>query len=87
MDTQEPWKPLVVPEDEEGYCQSFLSSDDALVEFFFKYGFAVIRDVLSPEKVKSMPFPDILKLNFQPLLKKFGPSSNPKELIPTQQLG
>jgi len=44
---------LVVPEDSEGYCQAFLSSDDQLVEFFFKYGFAVIRDVLSPEKVQT----------------------------------
>jgi len=41
-----------LPIDSEGYCQSFLVSEEKeLEEFFWKYGFVVVRDIIPPEYV------------------------------------
>ena len=55
MDTQQ-FQPVVVPYDEEGYVQSFQSSDNKLIDFFWKYGFVVIRDAISQEQIQGSIF-------------------------------
>jgi len=41
-----------IPIDNEGYCQSFNANDEEeLANFFWKYGFAVVRDAIPPEYV------------------------------------
>lgn len=47
------FKPLPLPLDSEGFCQSFdVSNHQAISDFFSVYGFAVIRDCLSQEAVE-----------------------------------
>jgi ectoine hydroxylase-related dioxygenase (phytanoyl-CoA dioxygenase family) len=52
-ETSTPFVPLNVPCDNEGFCQAFtVNEPNEIAEFFWKYGFVVVRDVLSQEDVQ-----------------------------------
>lgn len=62
MSETETFVPPKVPQDEEGYCQSFSCDDEAgISEFFWKFGFAVVHDVI-PQKNTEDTLQDVFRL-------------------------
>lgn len=53
-ETESEFVPPVIPKDSEGFVQSFTSDQtEEITSFFFKYGFVVIRDVITEAEVES----------------------------------
>jgi len=78
MDTSSTtFNPVQVPFDESGYCESFLSSDSKLIDFFWKYGFVVVRDAITEEQIQ-----DSVN-HIWGLMEKAGASRNPQDWLKT----
>ena len=53
VDSDFKFRPIEVPLDRDGYCQSFsFDKTQAISDFFSVYGFVVIRDILSEEAIE-----------------------------------
>lgn len=93
MDTSDDktFQPVQVPYDESGYCQSFYSSDPKLVDFFWKFGFVVIREAITQEQIQGTS-PNRRWLTWTTdsidhiwgLMEKLGASRKPEDWLKTR---